>query len=141
MNISEVRLYSSQGKDGVIDSAKVVIEGQEFLCRLMNGEIEVVGKPEHPVKAWRGRAKAIAYARIVNELFKRALDGKVLPAGCHTGYSDEDILRAANSPEGKLIAKVFAKRFPQIESARVRQKAGMKFGGLHVFKGQAKLDL
>lgn len=64
VNINEVRLYSSQGKDATIDSAKVVVEGQEFILRLIDGKVKVVSEPFSPVRAWRSRAKAIARDRI-----------------------------------------------------------------------------
>ena len=65
MHVNEVVLYSSR-KDKVIDSVKVVIEGQTFLCRLVDGKIRFVGEPPHPVKAWRTRARIIALDRITS---------------------------------------------------------------------------
>jgi hypothetical protein len=64
MHTDEVVLYASQGKDGPIDSAKVSIEGQTFLCRLVKGKIVFVGRPRSPVRAWRDRARVIAHDRI-----------------------------------------------------------------------------
>ncbi len=63
MYINEVTLYSSQ-KGGVVDTAKVVVEGQEFVCRLVDGKVRVVSGPLYPVRIWRNRALAIAGDRI-----------------------------------------------------------------------------
>ncbi|OGZ07261.1 MAG: hypothetical protein A3D65_01885 [Candidatus Lloydbacteria bacterium RIFCSPHIGHO2_02_FULL_50_13] len=65
MQVNEVEIYSSQGKVGCLDSAKVVVDGQEFLFRFIGGKLELVAEPEHVVQARKHHAKAIAFNRLV----------------------------------------------------------------------------